>query len=153
MFRNLGVWGAYAIWIALFIIAGGSLLRPLADEPRSGPRFHFLFGTAFLAYAVGWVGSYFTVRGIVGELGGTLAGALLMGLAFGIAFDAPRALPRLFLVLFLTNCAGYFGGRALFFSMRGAVGMLLFGIVYGLVFGAGLGVALHTVRRLARDRR
>jgi hypothetical protein len=100
----------------------------------------------------GWVGSYFTLRGIVGEAGGTLAGAVLMSLVFGIAFEAPRAVPRLLLVLFAANCIGYFAGRAFFVSIRGPAGMLLFGIVYGLLFGAGLGVALHTVRGFARDR-
>jgi hypothetical protein len=146
MFRNLGIWGAYAAWIGLFIILGGSLLRPLAHPPASGPRFHFIFGAAFLAYAAGWVGCYFTLRGVVGEAAGTLAGALLMALVLAITFHAVRALPGLFFVLCAANCAGYFGGRALFFSMPGAAGMLLFGIVYGLVFGTGLGIALHKLR-------
>jgi hypothetical protein len=150
LFRNLGVAGAYAIWISLFMILGASLLRPLANEPGRGPRFHLVFAAAFFAYAVGWIASYYTLRGVAGEAAGTLSGAVLMGVVFGIWFDAPRALPRLIAVLFAANCTGYFAGRTLFFSLRGALGMLLFGIVYGLVFGTGLGVALHTVRSLSR---
>jgi hypothetical protein len=146
MFGNLGVWGAYAAWISLFIILGGSLLRPLAPQSASGLKFHLIFAAAFLAYAMGWVGCYFTLRGVAGEAAGTLAGALLMGLVLATAFDALRSLPTLLFFLFAANCAGYFGGRALFFSIRGAAGMLLFGIVYGLVFGTGLGIALHKLR-------
>ena len=64
---DLGLSGAYAIWTVLFIFLGGALLSPIVIGPGRLWRFQLVFGMAFLLYAVGWVGSYFTLRGVAGE--------------------------------------------------------------------------------------
>src|SRR5215831_19779409 len=76
MYRNLGLGGAYVVWTVLFILLGGALLSPLVIGPGRLWRFQFLFGMAFLVYAVGWVGSYFMLRGVAGEWAGSIIGSI-----------------------------------------------------------------------------
>lgn len=141
MYARLGLAGAYVVWTALFILLGGAALRPLVVRQHAG-RFFALFALAFLAYATGWVGAYFILRGAVGEWVGSLAGSVLMALVFATGFGVPRATPRLSAVLFAANTVGYFVGSALNNAIGARAGMLLWGGVYGLCLGAGLGAAL-----------
>ena len=149
MYTTFGVLGAYVAWTALFILLGGGALGSLVVGRWRWPRFYLLFGAAFFAYAVGWVGAYFVLRGAAGEWVGSVAGSLLMGTALAVGFGAWRSALRLSAVLFVANTAGYFLGSALNEAIGGRAGMLLWGGVYGLCLGAGLGAALHLVQ--ARD--
>lgn len=149
MYARLGLAGAYVVWTALFILLGGGALGSLVKGRWRLPRFYLLFGLAFFAYAAGWVGAYFALRGAVGEWVGSLAGSVLMGVVLAVGFGAARSALNLSAVLFVANSAGYFLGSALNDSVGGRAGMLLWGAVYGLCLGAGLGAALH----LAQARR
>lgn len=146
MYRNLGLAGAYLVWTLLFMALGAGLLSPLVIGPGRLRRFFPLFAVAFLLYAVGWVGAYFSLRGTAGEWVGSLAGCLLMALVFAAGFGALYTFPRLFVVLLLTNSAGYFLGAWLDSAVRGKAGMLLWGLAYGLGLGAGLGWSLYLVQ-------
>ncbi len=141
MYRHLGLLGAYLTWIILFIALGATALRPLVTG--AGLRFYLLFGIAFLGYALGWVGAYFTLRGATGEWVGSLAGSVLMSLVFALAFGSVRAWPKLMAILFVANSAGYFLGAAFNSFLGGKLGMLLWGALYGLCLGAGLGAVLY----------
>lgn len=149
MYTQLGLSGAYLAWTALFILLGGGVLGSLVVGPWRLPRFYLLFGLAFFAYAAGWVGAYFALHGAAGEWVGSLAGSLLMGSALAVGFGAARSALNLSATLFVANSVGYFLGSALNDSVGGSAGMLLWGTVYGLCLGAGLGAALH----LAQARR
>jgi len=149
MYTQLGLFGAYLAWTALFILLGGGVLGSLVVGPWRLPKFYLLFGLAFFAYAAGWVGSYFTFRGTAGEWVGSLAGSLLMGSVLAIGFGAARSALNLSAALFVANSVGYFLGSTLNNSVGGSAGMLLWGTVYGLCLGAGLGAVLH----LAQARR
>ena len=149
MYERLGLAGAYLVWTALFILLGGGVLGQLVVGRWRLPRFYLLFGLAFFAYAAGWVGAYFILRGAAGEWGGSLAGSLLMGFVLAVGFGVARSALNLSAVLFVANSVGYFLGSALNDSVGGSAGMLLWGAVYGLCLGAGLGAALH----LAQSRR
>ncbi|HLL76356.1 MAG TPA: hypothetical protein VK421_13980 [Pyrinomonadaceae bacterium] len=149
MYARLGLAGAYLVWTALFILLGGGALGTLVTGRWRLPRFYLLFGAAFFAYAAGWVGAYFLLRGAAGEWVGSLAGSLLMGAVFAAGFGAPRRCLNLAGVLFVANSVGYFLGSALNDSVGGRAGMLLWGAAYGLGLGAGLGAVLH----LAQSRR
>lgn len=151
MYRNLGLTGAYLLWTILFIAAGGAMLSPLVIGPGRLPRFYLPFGAAFFLYSVGWTGAYFTLRGTAGEWIGTLLGAVLMALAFGWTFRAWRSLPLLATVLFVCNAAGYFVGSIIFNSLPGQIGMVLWGLVYGLFFGVGIGAALFFAQARTRE--
>lgn len=147
MFQNLGLLGSYLAWIALFILLSGAVFGSLVVTRWRLPKFYLLFAIAFFAYAAAWMVAYFTLRGTAGEFVGSLVGSILMAIVFAAGFGALRSTVKLSAVLFLTNCLGYFLGAALFYSLPEPAGMLLFGVVYGLLFGAGIGATLHLVQQ------
>jgi hypothetical protein len=147
MYARLGLSGAYLAWTALFVLLGGGVLGTLVGGRWRLPKFYLLFGAAFFAYAAGWVGAYFVLRGAAGEWVGSLAGSLLMGAVFAAGFGVMRSALSLSAVLFVANSAGYFLGSALNDSVGGRAGMLLWGVAYGLGLGAGLGAVLHLAQR------
>ena len=142
MYVNLGLYGAYLAWTVLFILLGGAVLGSLVVERWGLPKFYLLFALAFFAYAVGWVGAYFSSPGAAGEWIGSLVGSLVMALVFAIAFGSLPSLLKLFAILFVANSAGYFLGSALNNYFGGREGMLLWGAAYGLFLGAGIGAVL-----------
>jgi hypothetical protein len=147
MFQNLGLHGSYLAWIALFILLSGVAFGPLVVTRWRLPKFYVLFALAIFAYSAAWMIAYFTLRGTAGEFVGSLVGSILMAIVFAAGFGALRSIVKLSAVLFVTNCLGYFLGAALFYSLSEPAGMLLFGAVYGLLFGAGIGAALHLVQQ------
>lgn len=150
MYRSLTELGAYAAWTALFILLGGGALGSLVVGRWRLPKFYLLYGLAFLAYAVGWIGAYFTLRGMAGEWIGSLAGSILMALVFAAGFNAVRSILKFALILFIANSIGYFLGSILNDAVRGPNGMLLWGVAYGLFLGAGIGAVLHYAQVINR---
>lgn len=146
MYANLSVLGAYLVWTALFILLGGAVMGSLVVTRWRLPKFYLLFGLAFFAYAVGWVAAYFVLRGAAGEWIGSLLGSILMALVFAAGFGAIRSTPKLAALLFIANSFGYFLGSALNESIRGRYGMLLWGLMYGLFLGAGIGATLQLLQ-------
>jgi hypothetical protein len=149
LYTHAGLFGAYLVWTLLFILLGGAALGSLVVGRWRLPKFYLLYGIAFFAYAVGWVGAYFTLRGSAGEWVGSLLGSGLMAFVFALGFGALRSILQLSAIVFITNSLGYFAGSAINDSLGGKGGMLLWGIVYGLCLGAGIGAVL----RLAQGNR
>ena len=147
MFRNLGLFGSYLTWTVLFILLSGAVFGSLVVSRWRLPRFYLLWAVAFFAYAAAWMIAYFTLGRTVGELVGALAGSILMGVVLAAGFRVLGSILRLSAVLFVSNALGYFLGAGLFDSLSAPTGMLLFGVVYGLFFGAGIGADLHLVQR------
>jgi len=147
MYRNLGLSGSYLAWTVLFILLSGVVfgLLVVVDRWRL-PKFYLLWTVAFFAYAGAWMVAYFTLGRTIGELIGALAGSVLMALVIAAGFRTFRSIVKLSAVLFVSNTLGYFLGAALFDSLSAPIGMLLFGVVYGLFFGAGIGAALQLVQ-------
>ena len=143
MYRTLTPTGAYLAWIALFILLGGTALGSIVSGRWRLPRFYVLFAIAFFAYAVGWIGAYFTLHGSTGEWVGSLAGSVLMALVFAIAFGVAKSFGKLSIFLFIANSIGYFLGSTLNNSFHGPTGMLLWGLCYGVFLGAGIGAVLQ----------
>ena len=148
MYQNLGLVGSYLAWTVLFIVLSGALFGSLIVVGRWRlPRFYPLWALAFFAYAVAWMIAYFSLGRTAGELVGSLVGSVLMAVVLAVGFGALRSIAKLSAVLFVSNFLGYFLGAALFDSIIHPTGMLLFGVVYGLLFGAGIGAALQLVQR------
>lgn len=147
MYGTFGLGLSYLIWTLLFIGGGWAVFNSLVVGPQRGLRFFVIFGAAFLAYAVGWVGAYFVLRGAVGEWCGSLAGSVLMGCVLAAGFRVWRSVAFLSTLLFVANSLGYFLGSALNTSVGGKVGMMLWGVVYGLCLGAGIGAVLHYAQK------
>lgn len=143
MYRNLSLGGAYVVWTVLFILLGGGVLGSLVVKRWRLPKFYLLFGFAFFLYAAGWVTAYFTSPGAIGEWAGLFLGSILMAIVFALGFSAIRSLVKFAAILFVANCLGYFPGSALNDLISGRTGMLLWGVVYGLFLGAGIGAVLH----------
>lgn len=143
MYTQLGLWGAYLAWTVLFIGLGGGALLPLAPRTWRGGRFFGLFALAFFLYAATWTGIYFLSKGTrTGEWVASLGSSVVMAYTFVVAFRKPSPSAPLALVLFLANSLGYFAGSALNDAFARPTGMLLWGGVYGLCLGAGLGAVL-----------
>ena len=142
MYRNLSILGAYLAWTILFILLGGAALGSLVRGRWRLPAFYVLFGLAFFAYAAGWIVAYFVLRNTAGEWVGSIAGSILMALVFALGFGVVKLTPKLAVILFVANSLGYFIGSALNDFLRGSTGMLLWGAMYGLCLGAGIGAAL-----------
>jgi len=143
MYERLGLMTAYLAWTALFIILGGGVLGSLVVGRWRLPWFYLLFGLAFFAYAVGWVGAYFFLRGTLGEWVGSLVGSFMMGSVLALGLGARHSILKLCVILFAANSSGYFLGSALNDYIGGSSGMLSWGTVYGICLGAGLGAVLH----------
>ena len=152
-----GVFGEMHLYIActaIFIGLSGVCLHRLIVGPGSLSRFYKLFSLAFIAYAAVWVTLWVTLRGDAGSIGGLLGGTAAMGAILALAFDAPRAMPKVITALFLLNTFGYYAGGyiegKLIIDHRLAA-MLLWGLCYGIGFGAGLGVAFYLCQQRARQ--
>ena len=151
MYKHLSVYGAYIVWIALFILLGGKALSPLIIGPRRGWRFYVLFGVAFFAYGISWMEAYFTLPNTTGEWIGSLAGSVSMALVFAAGFKVLRSALILSAVLFITNSTGYFGGLLFYSPLGERTGLLVWGAFYGLCLGAGLGAVIYIAQsQLAR---
>jgi len=152
-FRSMGEMDLYIACLAMFIGLSGVCLHRLIIGPGSLLRFYKLFSLAFSAYAVVWVALWVCLRGDSGSIGGLLGGSTAMGLVLAFAFDAQRAIIKVVVALFVLNALGYyFGGRIagkLAIDHR-ALGMLLWGVCFGIGLGAGLGLAFYFCQQRAR---
>jgi hypothetical protein len=142
------LFGSYIAWILLFILLSGAVFGSLVVVDRWRlPKFYFLWAVAFFAYAAAWMIAYFSLGRTAGELVGALAGSIFMALVLATGFRTLGSLVKLSAVLFVSNALGYFLGAALFDTLSEPTGMLLFGVVYGVFFGAGIGAALQLAQR------
>jgi hypothetical protein len=148
MFENLGLLGSYIAWIVLFILLSGAVFGSLVVVDRWRlPKFYLLWTVAFLTYAIVWMIAYFSIGRTKGEAVGSLVGSIFMALVLAAGFRSLSSTVKLSALLFVSNFLGYFLGAALFDSLSEPTGMLLFGVAYGLLFGAGIGAALQLVQR------
>lgn len=168
-YRNVGELGLYVACAIVFIGLSGVFLHRLIIGPGSLRRFYQIFSLAFIGYAVAWTLGWMAFRGVTGSVVGALAGIALMGGILVVGFGARGLILRVFFVLFVTNAVGYFIGEwahnlALALREGNATGLVLspatrsllskslWGLFYGLGFGAGIGLALYFCQTDARRR-
>ena len=165
--RTVGEAGMYAACAVVFVGLSGLLLHRLIIGPGSLSRFYKMFGASFAAYSVGWIVGWMMLGGHPGSLVGLLAGTAVMGWMMARAFDARYAALKIIAVLFLSNALGYFiggwveggvmelkemslFGNAVAKRTQARTAMLLWGVFYGIGFGAGLGWAFYRCQAAAR---
>jgi len=152
-FHAAGEAGLYVACTAVFILLSGPCLHRLIIGPGSLSRFYKLFSVAFVAYAVAWVAFWMWLRADAGIIAGLFAGTAAMGAILAFAFDAHRATWKIILALFVLNALGYHAGgwiEGKLAIQHRLAGMLLWGVCYGIGFGAGLGVAFYFCQEGAR---
>ena len=145
LYRWLGTSGAYAFWTALFLLGLEAVARRLVAGAKGWGR--AVVAAGFFTYALAWVAGYFYAHGLMGEWIGAVAGPLCMAALLAVGFSNLRVFDRVALVLCIGHGAGYFLGRWLWVELGGKTGMIGWGIVYGLGFGAGIGSALFELQR------
>ena len=161
-----GVWAAplrlneltlYSLIALVFLIGSGLFLFPLFDGDKRISTCYKLFLPAFLSYAIIWCVFWFGIGGSAGELFGSAFGLAVFAFIFYRFYNPSRTMPFLmqWSVLFLFHTLGYtlggmfsyaaYGKGSLAFLMEGhvMVGQLMWGLFYGLGFGAGLGKILE----------
>jgi len=148
LFRHLGRLGSYAFWALLSALGAGTALNRLVIGAGNPVRAFLAFAVAFLIYAATWTAAYFVLRGQSGEWIGSISGSILMALFLCAVFSAWSS--RVILALLAGNLAGYFLGRIVWTSVPGPSGMVGWGLIYGLGFGAGLGFALYLCQEKVR---
>ncbi|HEV7404794.1 MAG TPA: hypothetical protein VGO11_17765 [Chthoniobacteraceae bacterium] len=150
---RVGEGGLYAACALAFIAASAPVLHRLLIGPANLARFYKLFGATFAAYALAWSIGWFALEGHPGSVVGLLAGAVVMGGMLALAFDAKRAAVAVIASIFVLSSIGYFIGGELkhaFAPAHPVNGRLLWGVAYGLGFGAGIGLAFHLCQSRAR---
>ncbi len=167
--QNVGELGLYVACATVFIGLSGVCLHRLIIGPGSLRRFYQLFSLAFLGYAGVWTVSWFALRGVTGSVVGALAGVAVMGGILAGGFAVGNRAPKVIVLLFLTNAAGYFigewayhlinalrdgnaSGIVLGSAARALLSKTLWGLCYGLGFGAGIGLAFYDCQTEARER-
>jgi hypothetical protein len=152
-YRHLGEAGLYAVCALVFIGLSAPLMHRLIMGPGSLGRFFKLFSLSFAVYSAAWIGGWLALRGHSGSLAGLLAGTAVMGVMLAHAFGAWNQVLKVVAALFLLNSAGYFLGGVVegaLIRQHALTAMLLWGVFYGLGFGAGLGLAFHLCQSRAR---
>jgi hypothetical protein len=148
LYRSVGLAGAYVIWTGLFMGLGGVLLGRLVAGKGSLWRFTGVFALAFALYGAGWCLGWFGVQGFWGEVLGTVLGAGLLHVVLVSAFGQSGLFLRTLAPTLVANFAGYFVGEWVWRSLEHSpLGMTLWGVVYGLCVGAGIGWLLYRLQR------
>lgn len=150
LFAHLGRLGSYIFWALLFALGAGAVFNRLVIGGGNLVRSFATFAAAFLIYAATWTAAYFILSGQSGEWIGSISGSVLMGLFLCGAFSALNSSVRAIPTLLAGNLAGYFLGRTVWSFVPGPAGMIGWGIIYGLGFGAGLGYALYVCQEKVR---
>ena len=150
--RALGTGGFYTAVALVFLAGGGRAFRAILIGENLG-RFYPLFVAGFALYAGAWIAGSLMFKS-TGEWLGAAIGPLPMALLFCGAF---RAWPQFFrCALLLVGChfAGYFTADRLFQieALKNQWGMLVWGLVYGIGFGAGLSLTLYHCQSETRSR-
>ena len=150
---TVGEGGFYAVLAAVFLGLTGFALHPLLPGPRSFLRFTLVFVPAFLAYAAVWCGFWFKLKFGLGEWLGSLGGCVAFAAVAGAMLGGFRAFPAAAAVLFVGHSAGYFLGGPIHYTLKNyhALGILGWGLLYGLGFGAGIGFAFHAFQKARRS--
>jgi hypothetical protein len=141
----------YAGCTLVFLLLSGALLYPLVQGGARWRRFNQAFLPAFFAYALLWSVLWFAYGFGAGEWAASALGSLVFVSVCALVLGGWRALPLATMVLFMTHSAGYFLGGELYYpSDRTMLMKCVWGLCYGLGFGAGIGYVFWALQRAAQ---
>jgi ABC-type thiamin/hydroxymethylpyrimidine transport system permease subunit len=129
------------------MMIGTFTLSRIFNQNNLRKRFYVLFPLGFFAYSVGWVIAYFVVKGVSGEWVASLLSSILLAIIFVSGFKKPHFILSFVVILFIANSLGYFLGSMLNQMISGKLGMILWGLSYGVFLGAGIGVVSYFVEK------
>ncbi|HUS37483.1 MAG TPA: hypothetical protein VM680_19200 [Verrucomicrobiae bacterium] len=154
--------GTAEIWtfagcLGFFILFTEIFMVKLVHEPNARAKFHRSFVPAFIIYAVVWSAFWFGLHSRLGEWMGSAVGCAAFATILGRQLGARTGFCIAILFLIVTHAAGYFLGGKVFYMARHppeffvswskenlwAFAKLMWGLFYGLGFGAGIGYAFH----------
>jgi hypothetical protein len=167
--RTLGEGGMYAACAAVFIALSGVFLHSLLIGPGSLARFYPVFALGFGAYAAVYSAFWFAVKFPGRDYAGIVLGSLCFAAVLCAAFGRWRALPPVVAALAVLQAGGYFLGGVVYQQAGALAGTeslgiewtrrdasqlarTLWGVFYGIGFGAGIGLAFHVVQAELRAR-
>lgn len=159
-YRHAGEAGLYLASAFVFLALAGLFLHPLIRGERRVVRLYRAFVPAFFGYALVWSVCWFLFKFGWGEWLGSLAGCAVFAAILRNRLGSAAPLGKPLLILFLAHSAGYFLGSAVYMSKvtprlwgglskrEGAmVARMLWGLFYGLGFGAGIGFMFDAFQR------
>ncbi|HSH92771.1 MAG TPA: hypothetical protein VK968_01350 [Roseimicrobium sp.] len=169
-YKAVGEVGLYLACLVAFLAVSGPALQSLILGRRNLGRAYGLFTISFFAYAILWSVVWFAMAKPAGtktaEWIASLAGTAAMTWVILKAFKATDHYAIIWMALFVGHSAGYFAGdflhnwarshsaAELLTSMdkagRAQLGRALWGLAYGLGFGAGIGIAWHAAQSTVR---
>jgi len=152
--QALGPVGFYSS-IALMLLGGGALvLKPIVIGRNLG-RFATAFAVGFALLSAAWVaGDLLRLPYRIGEFGGVVIGSVLLAGTLATVYRAGPQFPRCAGSLALAHFGGYVIADRLFAleALQNQMGMLLWGLIYGAGLGLGISTVLYRCQQEIRNR-
>src|SRR3954466_3970017 len=139
---------AFALFAEIFLVA-------LVHQPNARRKFNGSFIPAFVIYAAVWSASWFALHLRAREWIGSALACAAFAAILQWRLGAREGLCRVILLLIITHTLGYYLGGKVFYMARHppeliaswpkeniwTLAKLMWGLCYGLGFGAGIGYA------------
>jgi hypothetical protein len=159
--RNFGEAWTFAGCLLFFVLFTEIFMVKLVREPDARRKFNRSFLPAFIIYAIVWSAFWFALHSRAGEWLGSALGCAAFAAILGRQLGAKSGYAQVIIFLIATHAAGYFLGGKVFYMARNPPDFLaswpkqdiwmlakfMWGLCYGLGFGAGIGYAFHIFQR------
>jgi hypothetical protein len=159
--RGFGEIWTFAGCFVAFVLFTELFMVKLVDGPNARAKFNRSFVPAFIVYAIIWSVFWFALHSGLGEWLGSAAGCAAFAAILGRQLGAKSGYAQVIAFLIVTHAVGYFFGGKVFYMARNPpeffanwskqdvwmLAKLLWGLFYGLGFGAGIGYAFHVFQR------
>lgn len=158
--------GASEMWtfagcLVFFVLFTEIFMVKLVNEPNACAKFNRSFIPAFVTYAVVWSVCWFAIQWKWREWLGSALGCAAFAAILGWRLGARSGFAQAIVVLIVTHTIGYYLGGKVFYMARNppeflatwsrqdvwTLAKLMWGLFYGLGFGAGIGYVFHVFQR------
>lgn len=161
--KRFGEVGTFVGCLVVFVAFAEIFLIGLVQPPDARRKFNRSFPLAFIVYSIVWSACWFALKFGKGEWLGSGLGCAAFAAILGWRLGARNGYCKVILFLIITHAAGYFlGGKAFYMARHPPQALsslskeeiwtaakLVWGLSYGLGFGAGIGYAFDVFQRNA----